>query len=401
MSEATSKAYTPGLINKLKLRNRFIKTATYEGMTPGGVPSPALTAHHVELARGGVGMTTVAYCAVSPDGRTFGDQLVLSDEAMPHLRALTDQVREAGAAVSLQLGHCGGFSKNKGLERGPLGPSRAWNPYGITSGLFRTVAMTEEDIAETTTDFANAALRAKTTGFDAIELHVGHGYLLSQWLSPAVNKRTDRHGGSLENRLRFPLNVVKAVREAVGPNYPLLAKTNLRDGIPGGLGIEESAEIAVALAENGIDALVMSGGLVSRNAFFLLRGGRPLKEMIAVDKSMLQKVTLALAGPLLVRKVPFTEMFFLEDALRIRQAVTIPLVLLGGITSLANVETAMDRGFDFVAMGRALIADPNLVNEMKAGQKAQTRCVQCNKCITEMDRVGVRCVLDDVVPAPK
>lgn len=138
----SSKAYTPGLISTLELRNRFIKAATFEGMTPGGVPSPTLTAHHVELARGGVGMTTVAYCAVSPDGRTFGGQLVLSDETVPPLKALTDEVHAAGAAVSLQLGHCGGFSKNKTLQRGPLGPSPAWNPYGITSGLFRSVAMT-------------------------------------------------------------------------------------------------------------------------------------------------------------------------------------------------------------------------------------------------------------------
>ena len=393
-----SKAFTPARINGLELRNRFIKTATYEGMSAGGRPTPALTAHHVELARGGVGMTTVAYCAVSPDGRTFDEQMVLSDATIAPLSMLTKAVHDAGAAVSAQLGHCGGFSKNTALRRslrgGPLGPSAAMNPYGVTSGLFRTKAMTEEDIATTTADFAAAARRAKEAGFDAVELHLGHG-----WLSPAVNKRRDRHGGTLENRLRFPLAVVDAVRAAVGADFPILAKTNLRDGVPGGLEIDESIAIAQALESAGVDALVMSGGLVAKNAFYLLRGGRPLREMIAVDKSVTQKLALALLGPLLVRKVEFDEMFFLDDAIRVRAAVDIPLVLLGGIVSRENVERAMAAGFEFVAMGRALIADPHLVNELRAGTKERTRCDQCNKCMTEMDRAGVRCVLDDVVGA--
>lgn len=399
MTTADTKAFTPGRIGALELRNRFIKTATFEGMSPAGEPSPALTAHHVELARGGVGMTTVAYCAVSPDARTFGDQLVMSDENVPRLRALTDAVHIEGAAVSAQLGHCGGFTKNKSLTRAPVGPSAAFNAYGSLSGIPRVRAADAGDIDEIVAAFASAARNALSAGFDAVELHLGHGYLLSQWLSPAINKRRDEHGGSLENRLRLPLAVVRAVRDAVGPGFPVLAKTNLRDGFSGGLELGESIAIAVALAAAGVDAIVPSGGIVSRNAFYLLRGGRPLAGMISVEKSLAQKLAIATFGPLLVRPYPFEEAFFLEDARALVRALDIPVVLLGGITSRDNVARAMADGFEFLALGRALIADPHLVAEMRDGTKDRTRCDRCNQCMVEMDRGGVRCVLPEQPPA--
>ena len=397
-SGAESVAFTPGRINGLELRNRVIKTATYEGMCPGGLPSQALTDHHVELARGGVGMTTVAYCAVSPRGRTFADQMAMSEALVPHLRRLTDAVHEAGAAVSIQLGHCGGFSKNTEMSRPhPLGPSRGLNHYGMLSGLVFTTPMSAADIDDVVREFADAARLAKESGFDAVELHLGHGYLLSQWLSPATNRRRDEHGGSLENRLRLPLAVVAAVREAVGPDFPILAKANLTDGFRGGATVDDAVTIAQALERGGVDALVMSGGFVSRTPLFLLRGGRPLKGMIEVEKKWAQKAALAVFGPVVVRKVPFEELFFLEEARRVRAAVSMPLVLLGGVISRAGLATAMREGFEFVAMGRALIADPAFVNEMRAGRLERTRCNQCNECMVEMDRGGVRCVLDALV----
>ena len=178
------KVFTPGRLGSLELRNRVIKTATYEGMCPGGIPSPALTAHHRELAAGGVGMTTVAYCAVSPDGRTFAEQMVMNAEIVPLLRQLTDAVHGEGAAVSLQLGHCGTFTKNEQLSvRRPLGPSFSVNHYGISAGLPFARAMSEREIADVVDDFGTAAGRAVEAGFDAVELHLGHGYLLSQFIS--------------------------------------------------------------------------------------------------------------------------------------------------------------------------------------------------------------------------
>jgi 2,4-dienoyl-CoA reductase-like NADH-dependent reductase (Old Yellow Enzyme family) len=391
------RALTPLRLANLELRNRVIKTATFEGMSRGGVPSPALIEHHAALARGGVGMTTLAYVAVSPHGRTFADQLVMHEDLVVQLRPLTDAVHEAGAAASIQLGHCGGFSKDLAQLRyqpkGPLGPSRAINLYGVLQGLVWTKPMREADIAALPQQFALAATRAREAGFDAIELHLGHGYLLSQFLSPAVNRRRDRYGGSLENRLRLPLEVVRAVRAAVGVEVPILCKTNLRDDIPGGLEIDEAVEIAKALEREGVDALVLSGGFVSRSPFYLLRGARPLREMIAVERKAAQRMALRMFGPKVIAAHPFEPLFFLPLAREVRRAVSMPLCLLGGIVSRENLATAMDEGFELVAMGRALIENPNFVRELEAGLIERSACTHCNVCIAEMDRDGVRCVL--------
>jgi len=396
IDEFEAKAYRPAPLGGLTLRNRIIKTATYEGMTPQGRPSQALVDHHTELAAGGVGMTTVAYCAVSAKGRTFPEQLTMTEEVVPGLRRLTDSVHQEGAAVSLQLGHCGGFSKDGTVPRPhPKGPSRRLNTYGLMHGLPRVHAMDAADIHGVIADFARAATLAVDAGFDAIELHLGHGYLLSQWLSPAINRRRDAWGGDLAGRLRFPLAVVEAVRKAVGPRVPLIAKTNLSDGVRGGLEVDDAVAIGGALEQVGIDAILMSGGLVDRTPLYLLRGARPLRGMIAVEKHRLQKLALAVAGPWVMRRYPFSELFFLDHAQKMRAALDLPLILLGGVVSRQNLSQAMQEGFEFVAMGRALIAQPTLIRDFQAGRAEQSRCTHCNECMVEMDRGGVRCVLDD------
>jgi len=395
-SATQSRVFTPGRLGALEVRNRVIKAATYEGMCPGGLPSDALVRHHRDLAAGGVGMTTVAYCAVSPNGRTFEEQMVMRAAVVPRLKVLTDAVHAEGAAVSLQLGHCGYFSKNTELPgHRSLGPSFRVNEYGLMSGIPFARRMTEDDLATVIEEFGAAAAGAVSAGFDAVELHLGHGYLLSQFISPATNRRSDRWGGSLDNRMRLPLAVVERVRAAVPSGFPILAKTNLRDGFRGGLEVAESIGVAQRLEAAGVTALVLSGGFTSKTPFYLFRGPRPLKEMIEVEKSWPQKLALRLFGSYIIKAYPFTEMFFLEDARHIRQAVRMPLVLLGGILSLDNLEVAMHEGFDFVAMGRALIADPDLVHRMQRGEATRSRCNSCNKCVAEMDRHGVRCVLDD------
>ena len=390
-------AFAPARLGSLRLRNRIIKTATYEGMCPGGVPSDQLVEHHRALAAGGVGMTTVAYCAVSADGRTFAEQMFMRPETVLPLRRLTDAVHREGAAASLQLGHCGWFTKNKDLStRLPRGPSLALNAYGLTVGKPIARAMSGAEIARVVDEFGRAAGLAREAGFDAVELHLGHGYLLSQFLCPATNRRKDAYGGSLDGRARLPLEVVRRVREVVGPGFPILCKTNLRDGFRGGLELPEAVGIAQRLEREGVDALVLSGGFTSRTPFFLFRGRRPLAEMIEVEKSRLQKLALAWFGRSVIREYPFEEMFFLREAREVRSKVRMPLVLLGGIVSRENVDRAMGESFDFVAMGRALIADPDLVNRMRSDRSARTRCNHCNICVAEMDRSGVRCVLDDL-----
>jgi len=386
--------FTRCRLGGIELRNRIIKTATYEGMCPDGVPSAALIEHHRALAAGGVGMTTVAYCAVSPNGRTFAEQMYMRDAIVPKLRELTRAVHDAGAAASIQLGHCGFFSRNTALPgRRSLGPSFTINQYGLMSGVPVARAMNEADIVEVIGDFGAAAGRAADAGFDAVELHLGHGYLLSQFISPATNHRRDRWGGSLDNRMRLPLAVVERVRQRVGARFPILAKTNLRDGFRGGLELDESVGVAQRLEAAGIDAIVLSGGFTSKTPFYLFRGGRPLKEMIEVEKSWPQKIALRLFGASAIKEYPFKELFFLDDARAVRRAVQVPLVLLGGALSLDNLDSAMHEGFEFVAMGRALIADPDLINRLQRGEATRSRCISCNKCVAEMDRNGVRCVL--------
>jgi 2,4-dienoyl-CoA reductase-like NADH-dependent reductase (Old Yellow Enzyme family) len=263
----------------------------------------------------------------------------------------------------------------------------------MLSGVPRVAAMDAADMERTVSAFVAAAVRAVEAGFDAVEVHLGHGYLLSQWLSAATNRRTDDHGGSAAARRRFPLRVVEAVREALGGRAALLVKFNLRDGFAGGVELDESIETARALEAAGVDALVPSVGFVSRNAFYLLRGGRPLGAMISAEKLWTQKAALALFGPVLVRPWPWSDLFFFDDAVKLRAAVRLPIVLLAGITHREHLDRAHAAGFEFVAMGRALIADPDLVNQMIAGTAAGSRCNHCNRCVAEMDRGGVRCVL--------
>jgi len=401
VSDDALNALRPGRIGSLTLRNRIIKTATNEGMAPGGMPTESLARFHGRLAEGGVALSTVAYLAVTADGRTFGDQLYSRPEVIPGLRRVSDAIHSAGGAASIQLTHCGHFSRNREIRgRGPLGPSFAINQYGLMSGVPFGYQMTESEMGETADAFARAALLAREAGFDAVELHYGHGYLLSQFLSPATNHRRDRYGGSIEGRLRFPLAVLRAVRNAVGKDFPILAKTNLSDGFRGGLELPDAISVATSLEAAGIDALVLSGGFTSRTPFYLMRGDTPLASMIAAEHNPLQRFLMRWVGPRVIRAYPFEEMFFLEQAREVRKAVKIPLVLLGGIVSADNIEHAMAEGFEFVAMGRALIADPDFVRRMERGEKVRTRCIQCNRCVAEMDRGGVRCVLDDPPAGP-
>ena len=381
-------------LGELALRNRVIKAATFEGMTPGARVSEGLVAHHREVAAGGAAMTTVAYCAVSPDGRTFADQLYMRPEVVPGLRRLTDEVHAQGAAASLQLGHCGGFCNNhEMIGRRPRGPSWGFNALGALSGRPLAGAMTAADIEAVTEAFVRAAVLAREAGFDAVELHLGHGYLLSQFLCPTTNRRRDEHGGSLANRARLGLAVVERVRAALPAGFPVLVKLNLRDGHRGGLEIEESVTVARWLEARGASALVLSGGFVSRDAFYLFRGERPLRAMISVEKSVPQKIALALFGPAIIKAHPFEPLYFLPLARQVRAAVKLPLVLLGGITALEHLQSAMDEGFELAAMARALIHDPGLVGRYAAGVAHRSGCVPCNQCVAEMDREGgVRCV---------
>lgn len=385
-------AFSPFRLGELQLKNRFIKTATNEGMVREGFPLPALREFHARQAWGGVAMTTVAYGAVSPDGRTMPGQMYMRPEVVPSLHELTTGVHAAGAAASLQLTHCGYFSKNTSISgRRPLAPSRRFNEYGALSGLVCARAMDERDISRVTADFARSAQLAHDSGFDAVEIHMGHGYLLSQFLSPRTNRRTDRYGGSLANRARFALEVLESVKQATGGNLPVLCKINLSDDIRGGLTLDDSIDFAGMLQVAGADALVMSGGFTSMSPFYLMRGDVPLWNMVKSEKEWAQKIAMAMFGPVIIRKYPFKENFFLTMAKKIRDAVTMPLVYLGGVISSAGIDQIMQDGFDLVAIGRALIHDPGFIKKVMADPGFVSGCTHCNLCVAEMERNGIRC----------
>ena len=391
---ATGKAFTPGEIGRLRLRNRIIKAGCFEGMCQEGSCSDRLIEHHRAVARGGAAMTTVAYCSVAQEGRAYGHEMWMREEILPDLKRLTDVVHKEGAAVSIQLGHCGYFSSRADTGYQPYGASRKFNLFRLS---FPKV-MTVDDINSVTDSFANAAVMAQRAGFDAVEIHSGHGYLLSQFLSPYTNRRKDIYGGTAENRMRFPAEVVRRVREIVGPNYPVLVKMNSTDGIKGGLEIKDAIGIARRFEAEGASALVPSCGFTSKTPLMMLRGNVPAMEMVAVQKSWLKKTGLFLFGRFMVQHYEYQDLFLMQDALKILQAVKIPVVLIGGICSVEDLNKAMQAGFEFVEVGRAIIKDPDIVNKWQRGEVFASDCDHCNRCIAEMDRGGVECVCNTSGP---
>ncbi len=384
--------FAPGRLGPIELRNRLVKCGTNEGLSREGLVTDALVDWHRAIAAGGVGMTTLAYCAVSADGRTYRHQLWMREEALDGLRGFTDAVHAEGARAAIQLGHAGWFANPRASRAQPVGPSRSFSPHAGT--FSRGAGM--EDLDRLVEDHARAARLAVAAGFDGIEIHVGHGYLLSQFLSPYNNRRRDDYGGSIENRARFPRRVLAAVREAAGPDVAVWAKLNMEDGFRGGLQRDDALQVARWLeADGSVDALQLTGGHTTRTPMFLMRGDVPLHEMLANERSRIRRWGMRLLAPRMLKAWPFEQAFFLPLARRFRQAVDLPLMLLGGLTRLDAMQRAVEEGFEFVAVGRALIADPDLPARMAAGEARASRCNHCNRCVIEMERGGVRCVLDD------
>ena len=377
--------------SKLVLKNIFIKSATYEGMFKNGIPTQNLIDHHVSMAKGDVGLTTVSYGAVSPDARTFNEQMYINSKSLEKLKVLATEVHKAGGKVSMQLTHCGYFSKNKDVKT-PLAPSKVFNEYGFMSGIVFSKEMTKNDMKNVSYDFAKAALKLKEIGFDAVEIHMGHGYLLSQFLSPWTNKRKDEYGGSIENRTRFPIEVLKNVISKVGNDFPVLVKLNLSDGFKGGFTLDECKYVASELEKNGCSTIVLSGGFTSKTPFYLMRGDVPLKGMIKNGGSFAEKITMALFGPFIVKKYKFEPNFFLNQAMVIRRSVSMPLAYLGGVDSIKGIKEILYAGFDFIALARPLIHDSDFLLKIESKTIEKSACTRCNECVVEMDRDGVKCV---------
>lgn len=386
----TPDVLAPARLGPIELRNRVIKAATYEGLSHKSLVTQDLVDFHVAYARGGVGMTTVAYCAVSKEGRTDRHQIHWTDEAMPGLRVLTDAVHAEGAAVSAQIGHGGPVANPKGNGAPALSPSRHFHATTISWAQEASI----DDLRRITEAHAEAARRAIDAGFDAVEVHLGHNYLASSFLSPKVNHRTDRYGGSLENRARFAREIMRAVHDAVGGRIAVIAKMNMDDGVPGGFWLDEAIPVAQWLEQDGsVDALEMTAGSSLLNPMYLFKGDAPLDDFSAIMPQPI-KLGVKLVGKRFLRSYPYRDAYLLEDARQIRAAVKLPMILLGGITDKPAMDLAMREGFEYVAMARSLLREPDLVNRIREDATTPSLCIHCNKCMPT-NFTGTRCVLVD------
>jgi 2,4-dienoyl-CoA reductase-like NADH-dependent reductase (Old Yellow Enzyme family) len=357
-------------------------------MCPDNSPSDELLNFHKALAAGGVAMTTVAYAAVDRSGLSFPHQLWLRNEVVPELKKLTDAVHREGAACSVQIGHCGNMTKASVTGSRPMAPTSRINLYGPTFPR----AMSKTDIQDVVYSFGKAVNLARESGFDAVEVHAGHGYLISQFLSPYTNRRKDEFGGSLENRTRFMRLVMDEVKGAAGNDIAVLVKMNMQDGIQGGMGLDESLEVAKILEQAGADALVLSGGFVSKAPMYILHGAMPVKILAHYLENRLLKTFVRLFGNHLIKAEPFREAYFLEDALKFRLQLKLPLVYVGGLISEEKINEVLDKGFELVAMARALIKDPDFVNKLLHRELSRSECDTCNYCIAVMYTHAVACI---------
>src|SRR3954454_10714092 len=384
--------FAPARLGPVTLRNRTVKAATFEGRTPEGQVTDALVDYHLAVAQGGVGLTTVAYLAVAREGRTDREQIVVGQDTRKGLARLAEAIHQTGAKIAGQVGHAGPVANGRSHGVHALSASRMPSPLSMQ--MVR--AASERDLTRITQDYVDTARTLVAAGFDVLELHMAHSYLVSSFLAPGLNRRKDRYGGSLENRARLARQGGRAGREEVGSSAAVTAKVSVSDGFRGGVTTDESLDFTAMLEADGhLDALQLSGGSSLMNPMYLFRGDTPTKEFAA---AMPLPVRLGMRTPMgkkFLKEYEFHEAYFLDKALRFRERLSMPLMLLGGINRRETMENAMVLGFDFVAMGRALRPEPTLVNELIAGRQADGICIHCNRCMPTIYS-GTRCVvLDD------
>ena len=376
-----SKLFTPGFIGPVELRNRTIRSAAFEGMGRDNGPTDMLRDYHWSVAEGGVGMTTLAYAGICRSALSFKTQLWLRPEIVEPLREITDGIHARGAKASMQIGHCGNMTHRSTAGGTPVGASTGFNLYSPTFCR----GLRKDELQQLAREFGNAVNTARDAGFDCVEVHAGHGYLISQFLSPYTNRRRDEFGGTLENRMTFMKMCLEEVMKAARSDMGVLVKTNMRDGFKGGLELEECLEVAKEIERCGVHAMVLSGGFVSKAPMYVMRGQMPIHSITHYMKQLWLKYGVRMAGRFMIPSVPFKELYFLDDARIFRRELSLPLVYVGGVVSRANADEVLDKeGFDFVQMGRALLNEPDFVNRMQEEDNHRCGCDHVNYCIARM-----------------
>ncbi len=380
--------FTPFKIGPITLRNRSIRAAAFEGMCQNHRITPQLIDYHEQVAKGGIGMTTVAYAAVQRSGLSFPHQLLIEENGLPDLAKLADKVHEHRAKISIQLGHCGNMAKRSVIGMRPVSSSTHINLYAPSFPR----KMNQKDIKETIKAFGDSVRLVKKAGFDAVEIHAGHGYLISQFLSPYVNKRKDEYGGSLKNRMRFMEQVMQEVLEAANNEIAVLVKMNMIDGVKGGITLKESLTIGKKLEAMGVNALVLSSGFVSKAPMEVMRGVMPIKTLAAHAGNKIMSVFIRAFGRIMVPSIPFKETYFLDHAKLFRAQLKMPLVYVGGILSKENIDHVLSENFEAVAIARALIKDPDFINNLRLDVYKKSSCDTCNHCIAVMYNGPFECI---------
>ena len=354
-------------IKGMTLRNRLVRSATWEGMCEqDGRPTEKLINWYRTLAQGGIGLIISGYTFVRPEGKQLpGKMGIYTDDFASDFENLTSAVHDAGGKIAIQLVHAGGQTNAKTAGRQPLAPS------AVQVDQFPEMPseLTKVEINDIVTAFGEGARRAKAWGFDAVQLHSAHGYLINQFLSPLTNRRTDEYGGSFENRSRFLLEVYRKVRETVGPDYPVLIKLNAADNLDGGLEIDDAVRAAQNLAEAGIDAIEVSAGTSASGEKGPVRG--------KINK-------------------PEREAYNLDLARKVKATVGCPVMVVGGFRSYEVAEKAIrDDGMDYISMARPLIREPGLPNRWIKGDRSPARCISCNSCfMAGIEEGGIYCVIE-------
>jgi 2,4-dienoyl-CoA reductase-like NADH-dependent reductase (Old Yellow Enzyme family) len=356
-------------LNGMVLKNRLVRSATWEGMAaPDGRPTARLAAYYATLAKGGVGLIITGYAYIRLDGKQLPGQMgAHSDELCPDLRLLADAVHREGGKLCLQLVHCGGQASTMSAGRQPLAPS------AVKVAQFPELPeeLTEADILELIRLFGESARRAWECGFDAVQIHAAHGYLINQFLSPLTNRRTDGWGGDTERRSRFLLEAYRSVRANVGPDFPVLVKLNGSDNLPGGLAPEDALSAARELDAEGVDAIEVSSGTPASG------DETPVRQHI---------------------EIPSREAYNLQLAERVRNAVSCPVMVVGGLRSFDVTEGIIRREeADYAALSRPFIREPDLPRRWQEGDETPARCISCNGCFKPgLKQGGIYCVIDAI-----
>ena len=390
---ANSKLFTPYQLGPITLRNRIVRSAAFENMCRGNRPTQQLQDYHVSVARGGVGMTTVAYCAVDLSGVSFDGQLYVHDEILPDLKKLTDAIHAQGAKASIQMGHCGNMTHLYTCHCMHVSASNGFNLYSPT--IHRRLKVSE--IKTLVKKFGESVDFARKAGFDCVEIHAGHAYLISQFISPRTNHRRDEYGGSFENRVRFMNEVLEEVMKHAGDDMAIVVKTNMWDDCWRGSDIEEGIKIAKEIAKHKVHGIVLSGGTVSRSPMTILGGAMPNKTL-AHYRDMKSfwwlKAALNIPGvaPIMMPTSPFKELYFMEKAKRFQQEITdVPLIYVGGVQSGDNCQQIMDEGFELFQIAHVLIKDPDFVKHVQENPHYHAGCGRSNYCVGRMYTIDMKC----------